>query len=128
MVRSDVTPSLSSMSSLSGSKVVVAAQAGIDNFDANVFSPTKKRRIEFIPTSVSRVCKGDVIRDNEEHSVVVVEKVRGTHLTFDESDNGTERTETEASVYDEPVAEHNIDSQSSWRFEDQFMMNPKTAT
>lgn len=54
-VQSDMNPSLYSMSLMSRSKT--AAHAGIGNFDANVFSPTKKRRTIFFPGSVSKILR-----------------------------------------------------------------------
>ena len=82
-VQSDRNPSLHSMSSVSGSKT--EAHAGIDNFDANVFSPTKKRRTEFFPGSVSKMPQEEIDGDKENEG----EKQVGKHLTFDDAGLGT---------------------------------------
>ena len=49
---------------MSGGKTT--AHAGIDNFDANVFSPTKKRRTEVFPGSVTKMRQEEILGDTED--------------------------------------------------------------
>ena len=109
--------STSSISSISGAKTV-ASQIGIDNFDANFFSPAKKkRRHEMVPYSVNtHTSHGNNTAEDVSH-VVSVQGPGANHTRFDE-DGFSVRNADDQEIVQVNGSEENENSQSSWQSEE----------